>query len=301
MLWGTASYNFSLSSLHRLSENFGSLHRIKRVFTLWGICCFGLGTGFIGLFRMSTPLWPCAPYLSVMSSTLYTVPFTLIAVYHREEQVRGRTSLPVTSGATWRRGDLVGSVEQSWKMSSRGNCSTKMSSQMLRWPWPGHDHVPSPPLLLTLKPSVLGSSQTGAITPICHIGKGRVGNAEKPAHNHTETKQGNSWAYDTCHAPAAISYRATVRPRPSARDRGPVPFLGVTGWAIFSLEMGFSKVMPGVQGGESWWQLVNSLAASRRPGPSPFPSGNSSQRSKTPCGWGVWVGFLKALGWVFLL
>ena len=93
------------------------------------------------------------------------------------------------------------------ELENRGslNYSTKMSSQMLRWPGQGMTTFPAHPLLLTLKPSALGSSQTGTITPICHIGKGRVGNAEKPAHNHTETKQGKLWAYDTCHAPAAIS------------------------------------------------------------------------------------------------
>lgn len=107
------------------------------------------------------------------------------------------------------------------ELENRGslNYSTKMSSQMLRWPGQGMTTFPAHPLLLTLKPSALGSSQTGTITPICHIGKGRVGNAEKPAHNHTETKQGKLWAYDTCHAPAAISGCHSEGPGPQPLQR----------------------------------------------------------------------------------
>ena len=78
---------------------------------------------------------------------------------------------------------------------------------------------PAHPLLLTLKPSALGSSETGTITPICQIGKGRVGNAEKPAHNHTETKQRKLWAYDTCHAPEAISGCHSKGPGPQPLQR----------------------------------------------------------------------------------
>ncbi|KAM9680261.1 membrane-associated transporter protein isoform 2-T2 [Dama dama] len=57
-----------------------------------GYLLFGLGTGFIGLFpNVYSTLVMCTLF-GVMSSTLYTVPFNLIAVYHHEEQVRGRTS-----------------------------------------------------------------------------------------------------------------------------------------------------------------------------------------------------------------
>ncbi|XP_077203053.1 membrane-associated transporter protein isoform X4 [Paroedura picta] len=51
-----------------------------------GYLLFGLGTGFIGLFpRIYSTLALCSLF-GVMSSTLYTVPFNLIAEYHREEE-----------------------------------------------------------------------------------------------------------------------------------------------------------------------------------------------------------------------
>ncbi|XP_076971258.1 membrane-associated transporter protein isoform X4 [Tamandua tetradactyla] len=51
-----------------------------------GYLLFGLGTGFIGLFpNISSTLVLCTSF-GVMSSTLYTVPFNLIAKYHREEE-----------------------------------------------------------------------------------------------------------------------------------------------------------------------------------------------------------------------
>lgn len=61
-----------------------------------GYLMFGLGTGFIGLFpNVYSALALCASF-GVMSSTLYTVPFNLIAEYRREEQeqqVRRYTSV----------------------------------------------------------------------------------------------------------------------------------------------------------------------------------------------------------------
>ncbi|KAM6225357.1 membrane-associated transporter protein isoform 2-T2 [Rhynchocyon petersi] len=51
-----------------------------------GYLLFGLGTGFIGLFpNIYSTLVLCVLF-GVMSSTLYMVPFNLIAEYHREEE-----------------------------------------------------------------------------------------------------------------------------------------------------------------------------------------------------------------------
>ncbi|XP_061463414.1 LOW QUALITY PROTEIN: membrane-associated transporter protein [Rhineura floridana] len=51
-----------------------------------GYLLFGLGTGFIGLFpKVYSTLALCSLF-GVMSSTLYTVPFNLIADYHKEEE-----------------------------------------------------------------------------------------------------------------------------------------------------------------------------------------------------------------------
>lgn len=60
--------------------------RLKGLYFI-GYLLFGLGTGFIGLFpRVHSTLALCSLF-GVMSSTLYTVPFNLIAEYHREEEV----------------------------------------------------------------------------------------------------------------------------------------------------------------------------------------------------------------------
>ncbi|GAB5567341.1 membrane-associated transporter protein [Prionailurus iriomotensis] len=59
-----------------------------------GYLLFGLGTGFIGLFpNVYSTLALCTSF-GVMSSTLYTVPFNLIAKYHREEQEEKRQQAP---------------------------------------------------------------------------------------------------------------------------------------------------------------------------------------------------------------
>ncbi|XP_007954749.1 membrane-associated transporter protein [Orycteropus afer afer] len=51
-----------------------------------GYLLFGLGTGLIGLFpNVYSTLVLCTMF-GIMSSTLYTVPFNLIAEYHREEE-----------------------------------------------------------------------------------------------------------------------------------------------------------------------------------------------------------------------
>lgn len=52
-----------------------------------GYLLFGLGTGFIGLFPQIYSTLALCSLFGVMSSTLYTVPFNLIAEYHREEEV----------------------------------------------------------------------------------------------------------------------------------------------------------------------------------------------------------------------
>ncbi|XP_060092078.1 membrane-associated transporter protein isoform X2 [Heteronotia binoei] len=57
-----------------------------------GYLLFGLGTGFIGLFpKIYSTLALCSLF-GVMSSTLYTVPFNLIAEYHREEENQSEAS-----------------------------------------------------------------------------------------------------------------------------------------------------------------------------------------------------------------
>ncbi|NXC13627.1 S45A2 protein, partial [Corythaeola cristata] len=52
-----------------------------------GYLLFGLGTGLIGLFPNVYSTLALCSLFGVMSSTLYTVPFHLIAEYHREEEI----------------------------------------------------------------------------------------------------------------------------------------------------------------------------------------------------------------------
>ena len=144
-----------------------------------------------GSSRMSTPPWSCAPCLEWCPAPCTRYPLTSSLCITTRSRCVVEPQCWVTSGATWRRGDL-GKCRAELENRGSWNCSTKMSSQMLRWPGQGMTTFPAHPLLLTLKPSALGSSWTGSVTPICQIGKGRVGNAEKPAHSHTEKSGGIS-------------------------------------------------------------------------------------------------------------
>lgn len=57
-----------------------------------GYFVFGMGTSLIGLFpNIIATLILCSVF-GVMSSTLYTIPFNLIAEYQREEEVRRMSS-----------------------------------------------------------------------------------------------------------------------------------------------------------------------------------------------------------------
>lgn len=115
-----------------------------------GYLLFGLGTGFIGLFpNVYSTLALCASF-GVMSSTLYTVPFNLMAEYHREEQeeqVRGVPLPRVTPGSP-ENGDLVGKCKAELENKDSQNSSTKMPARYndgLAKPWPPAQPTPPPP------------------------------------------------------------------------------------------------------------------------------------------------------------
>lgn len=55
-----------------------------------GYFVFGLGTSLIGLFPNIIATLVLCSVFGVMSSTLYTIPFNLIAEYQLEEEVRRR-------------------------------------------------------------------------------------------------------------------------------------------------------------------------------------------------------------------
>ncbi|XP_007437783.1 membrane-associated transporter protein-like, partial [Python bivittatus] len=62
-----------------------------------GYLLFGLGTGFIGLFPKVHPTLALCSLFGVMSSTLYTVPFNLVANYHNEELSQNHNEAADTS------------------------------------------------------------------------------------------------------------------------------------------------------------------------------------------------------------
>ncbi|XP_004422769.1 PREDICTED: membrane-associated transporter protein isoform X1 [Ceratotherium simum simum] len=83
--WGLC-INSMFSSLYSYFQKFLVSYVGLKGLYFTGYLLFGLGTGFIGLFpNVYSTLVLCASF-GVMSSTLYTVPFNLIAEYHREEQ-----------------------------------------------------------------------------------------------------------------------------------------------------------------------------------------------------------------------
>lgn len=57
-----------------------------------GYFMFGMGTSLIGLFPDTVATLTLCSVFGVMSSTLYTIPFNLIAEYKREEEVREPSS-----------------------------------------------------------------------------------------------------------------------------------------------------------------------------------------------------------------
>ncbi|XP_025780417.1 membrane-associated transporter protein [Puma concolor] len=91
--WGLC-INSMFSSLYSyFQKSLVSYIGLKGLYFM-GYLLFGLGTGFIGLFpNVYSTLALCTSF-GVMSSTLYTVPFNLIAKYHREEQEEKRQQAP---------------------------------------------------------------------------------------------------------------------------------------------------------------------------------------------------------------
>uniref|UniRef100_A0A8C4WK70 Solute carrier family 45 member 2 n=1 Tax=Gopherus evgoodei TaxID=1825980 RepID=A0A8C4WK70_9SAUR len=86
--WGMCINAISSSLYSYLQKAFLPYIGLKGLYFI-GYLLFGIGTGFIGLFpKVYSTLALCSLF-GVMSSTLYTVPFNLIAEYHREEEVRG--------------------------------------------------------------------------------------------------------------------------------------------------------------------------------------------------------------------
>ncbi|XP_004583695.2 membrane-associated transporter protein isoform X1 [Ochotona princeps] len=83
--WGLCINSVSSSLYSYFQKALVSYIGLKGLYFM-GYFLFGLGTGFIGLFpNVYSTLVLCALF-GVMSSTLYTVPFNLIAEYHREEE-----------------------------------------------------------------------------------------------------------------------------------------------------------------------------------------------------------------------
>lgn len=68
-----------------------------------GYFMFGMGTSLIGLFPDTVATLTLCSVFGVMSSTLYTIPFNLIAEYKREEEVGEVFLAPRSESASSRR------------------------------------------------------------------------------------------------------------------------------------------------------------------------------------------------------
>ncbi|KAM5264725.1 membrane-associated transporter protein [Ctenodactylus gundi] len=83
--WGLCINSVFSSFYSYLQKALVSYIGLKGLYFM-GYLLFGLGTGFIGLFPNVYSTLALCTMFGVMSSTLYTVPFNLIAEYHREEE-----------------------------------------------------------------------------------------------------------------------------------------------------------------------------------------------------------------------
>lgn len=78
------SHPLSLSDVQRFLLPYIGLKALY----FMGYFVFGMGTSLIGLFPNIIATLVLCSVFGVMSSTLYTIPFNLIAEYQREEEVR---------------------------------------------------------------------------------------------------------------------------------------------------------------------------------------------------------------------
>ncbi|XP_058163624.1 membrane-associated transporter protein isoform X4 [Dasypus novemcinctus] len=88
--WGLCINSMSSSVYSYLQKALVPYVGLKGLYFV-GYLLFGLGTGFIGLFPNIYSTLALCTLFGVMSSTLYTVPFNLIAKYHREEEEKQQT------------------------------------------------------------------------------------------------------------------------------------------------------------------------------------------------------------------
>ncbi|NXH48775.1 S45A2 protein, partial [Dicaeum eximium] len=86
--WGLCINAISSSAYSYLQKVLLPYIGLKGLYFI-GYLLFGLGTGLIGLFPNVYSTLALCSLFGVMSSTLYTVPFHLIAEYHREEEQAG--------------------------------------------------------------------------------------------------------------------------------------------------------------------------------------------------------------------
>uniref|UniRef100_A0A8C8RNL6 Solute carrier family 45 member 2 n=1 Tax=Pelusios castaneus TaxID=367368 RepID=A0A8C8RNL6_9SAUR len=87
--WGMCINAISSSLYSYLQKSLLPYIGLKGLYFI-GYLLFGIGTGFIGLFPNVYSTLALCSLFGVMSSTLYTVPFNLIAEYHREEEEQNR-------------------------------------------------------------------------------------------------------------------------------------------------------------------------------------------------------------------
>lgn len=88
-----------------------------------GYFVFGMGTSLIGLFPNIIATLVLCSVFGVMSSTLYTIPFNLIAEYQREEEVLG---------CQWRRFAQCCAQLIRYKRKESGGAQTKIDTRKVQ-------------------------------------------------------------------------------------------------------------------------------------------------------------------------
>ncbi|KFO23065.1 membrane-associated transporter protein [Fukomys damarensis] len=97
--WGLCINSVSSSLYSYFQKALVPCIGLKRLYFM-GYLLFGLGTGFIGLFPNVYSTLVLCTLFGVMSSTLYTIPFNLMAEYHREEEKERRQAPGWSAGSS---------------------------------------------------------------------------------------------------------------------------------------------------------------------------------------------------------
>ena len=245
-----------------------------------------------GSSRMSTPPWSCAPCLEWCPAPCTRYPLTSSLCITTRSRCVVEPQCWVTSGATWRRGDL-GKCRAELEVGVLETAALKCPARCydgLAEAWPRSQPTPSS---LLWSPMHLGAVGQALLLLFVRLEKGGLVMLRSQP-TVTQRKEGGSLG--SWHVPFTCSHFCMPQrgPWPSAATEVRCHFWELPVEQYFPWKWGFSKSGP-VCRDESWWQMVNSLAASREARPISISIWEFKPEGKTP------RGPKKALGSGFLL